>query len=48
MPELDMDVCATQNCRFCVRALHERDAKEVIPEVLVGVNPHEGLAQSHK
>jgi hypothetical protein len=48
MPRLDVDVHATQNCCFHVCALREPDAKEVVPQVEVGVKPHEGLTQSHK
>jgi hypothetical protein len=48
MPRLEVDLHATQNCRFHVCALRELDAKEVVPQVEVGVNAHEGLTQSHK
>jgi hypothetical protein len=43
MPRLHIDVHATQNCCFQVRALQEPDVKEVVPQVKVGVNPHEDL-----
>jgi hypothetical protein len=45
--KLDVDVHTTQTCRFHFRALREPDVKEVVPQVKVGVNPHECLAQSH-
>jgi hypothetical protein len=32
---------------FRVRALQEPTAKVVVPQVEAGVNPHEGLTQSH-
>jgi hypothetical protein len=43
MPRLHIDVHATQNCCFQVRALQEPDVKEVVPQVKVGVNPYEDL-----
>jgi hypothetical protein len=48
MSGLDMDGHASQNRCFHVRALREPDAKEVVPQVEMGVNPHVGLKQSHK
>jgi hypothetical protein len=48
MPILDVNVHSTLNRHFRIRALREPDAKEVVPQVEVGVNPYKGLAQSHK
>jgi hypothetical protein len=36
MPGLDIDVHATKNRRFHIRALREPDTKEVVPQVKVG------------
>jgi hypothetical protein len=44
MPRLDMDVHTTQNRCFHPQAPWEMDVKEVVPQVKVGVNPHEGLS----
>jgi hypothetical protein len=48
MPRFDIDVHATQNYRFdaCVR--QEPGAKEVHPQIKVGLNPHVGFTQGHK
>jgi hypothetical protein len=48
MSKLDVGNHAYQNCHFHVRALWELNAKEVVPQVEMGVNPHIGLAQSHE
>jgi hypothetical protein len=45
---LDVDVHATQHCCIHIRAPWEPDMKEAVSQVKVGVNPHEGLAPSHK
>jgi hypothetical protein len=45
---IDIDVHATQNHHFRVRALWESDAQEVVPQIEVAINPHVGLAESHK
>jgi hypothetical protein len=43
MPGFDIDVCATQNRHFHAGALRELDAKEVAPQIKVGLNTHVGL-----
>jgi hypothetical protein len=43
-----MDVHATQNHYFCVHALWVPDTKKVVPQVEVGVSPHDDLTQSHE
>jgi hypothetical protein len=37
-----------QSCHFCVRVLWTLGAKEVVPQVEMGVNAHVGLAQSYE
>jgi hypothetical protein len=44
VPEHDIDIHSTQNRRFHVHVLRELDAKEVVTQIKVGVNPHVGLA----
>jgi hypothetical protein len=48
MPRLSMDNCAPRNHHFHTQALWAPDTEEVIPQVEIGVNPHEVLRQSHK
>jgi hypothetical protein len=47
-PRLEMDGRAPRDHHFCIRALRALDAEEVVPHLQMGVNPHDGLAQSHK
>jgi hypothetical protein len=48
MPRLDMDNHTPQICQFHVLVLRTSDAEEMVRQVKMGVNPHVGLAQSHK
>jgi hypothetical protein len=48
MPRLDIDVNATQNHHFRARARQELGAKEVVPQMKVGLNPHIGLTRGQE
>jgi hypothetical protein len=48
MPKIDMDDRTHQTCHFHTRALQTSDTEEVVPQDEMGVNPYEGLTQSHK
>jgi hypothetical protein len=43
MSIFDIDIHATQNRRFHARARQELGAKEVIPQIKVGLNPNVGF-----
>jgi hypothetical protein len=48
MPKLGVDNHAPRNNQFRVWVLRTQDAKEIVPLVKMGVNPHVGLTQNHK
>jgi hypothetical protein len=48
MPRSDGDAHTAQNCRFHAQALLEPGAKEIVPQIEVGLNPHIGLTHGHK
>jgi hypothetical protein len=48
LPGLDVDNHASQNCQHCIRVLWTRNAKEIIPQVEVGIYHHVSITQSHK
>jgi hypothetical protein len=47
-PGLDKDVHAAPHHYFRVRALSQPGAKEIVPQIEMGLNPHIGLAQGHE
>jgi hypothetical protein len=50
MPCLDFTwmTAPPENHHFCAQALRAPDTEEVVPQVEMRVNPHEGLTKSHK